>query len=101
MGDEMCIFESMTPVMEVKQMMVFGKRVLIAAALVIVAAGMASAQVRADEAEQIRIRQRISTFETVLQRAIVNGADNVIAQVRAVIPDRPRLGPSRISGFKL
>jgi hypothetical protein len=72
-----------------------------AGVMALVAAGAASAQVGPEEAEQIRVRQQIATMEIVLQQAIAHGAENVYAKLRSVIPDRPRLGTSRISGFTL
>jgi hypothetical protein len=66
-----------------------------------VASGTASAQVSPSEAERIRMRQDLATMEGVLQRAIVSGAENVMAQMRRVVPDRPRLAPAHVSGFRL
>src|SRR5687767_3197384 len=69
--------------------------------VLVATATTASAQVRQTEAEQIRSRQQIATFETVLQQAVFSGAQNVIAQVRNIINAPPRLGTPRASGFRL
>jgi hypothetical protein len=54
------------------------------------------------EAEQVRARQRISTMEGVLERAVSNGAENLLRQVRTVMPDPPMLsGVPRVRGFRL
>jgi hypothetical protein len=77
------------------------KTVMAAGAVVCLSWGSAWAQVSSAEAERIKMRQQLATMEGVLERAIVSGAQNVIVQVRRVIPERPRLGQSRISGFRL
>jgi hypothetical protein len=66
-------------------------------------AGVAlSAQTPSAENDQVRTRQRISTMEAVLERAISNGADNVLRQVSTVMPDRPMLsGVPQVRGFRL
>jgi hypothetical protein len=57
---------------------------------------------RPDDAEQVRARQRISTMEVVLARAVQNGADMVLRQVSSVMPDRPMLsGAPQVRGFRL
>jgi len=76
-------------------------RLVGAAVLVLFGWGTAHAQVSAAEAEQIRARQQIASMESALTRAIVSGAENVMAQMRRVSPDRPRLGQARVSGFRL
>lgn len=83
--------------------MVTFKRVLTVGAVLIAGCATASAQAPtpAAAAEQIRMRQQLATMETVLQQAIGIGAQNVIAQVRHITPQRPRLGTPRASGFKL
>lgn len=55
------------------------------------------------QTELIRSRQAIATMETVLQRAISNGAEMVQAQVSAVLPtQRPRLSNTpRVNGVRL
>ena len=40
-----------------------------------------------NEDEQVKARQRISTMEGVLERAVSNGAENLLRQVRTVMPD--------------
>ena len=78
------------------------KRFMVAGVLVLGFAGTAMAQISAAEAEQIHARQQIAQMEGVLQQAIQHGADLVYAQLRAVLPDPPRLGSQpRVSGFKL
>jgi hypothetical protein len=67
-------------------------------------AGAAAAQTpaKAAEFEQIKQRQRISLMEGVLERAVANGADNLLRQVRAVMPDVPMLtGAPQVRGFRL
>ena len=63
----------------------------------------ASAQTRSGEdVEQIRQRQRISLMEGVLERAVANGADNLLRQVKLVMPDMPMLtGAPEVRGFRL
>jgi hypothetical protein len=55
------------------------------------------------EAEQIKARQRISTMEGVLERAVSNGAENLLRQVRSVMPDAPPMlsGAPKVRGFRL
>lgn len=77
-----------------------------AAALVLTAAA-ASAQTPTPsraEAELVRARQKISMMEGVLERAVANGAENLLHQVRAVMPtiDAPRLiGAPEVRGFTI
>jgi hypothetical protein len=72
-----------------------------------VAAVVAAAMVSAPAAgqtidDQVRARQRISVMEGTLERAVLNGADNLLRQVRAVIPDAPMLtGTPEVRGFRL
>lgn len=57
---------------------------------------------RPGDTEQVRSRQRISTMEAVLARAVQNGADMVLRQVSTVMPDRPMLsGAPEVRGFRL
>jgi hypothetical protein len=82
------------------------RRGVTAAAVVAVAlcATAAGAQVPAKgaEAEQIKQRQRISLMEGVLERAVANGADNLLRQVTHVMPDVPMLtGAPAVRGFRL
>ena len=54
------------------------------------------------EADQVKSRQRISMMEGVLERAVSNGADNMLRQMRAVMADAPMLtGEPEVRGFKL
>jgi hypothetical protein len=73
------------------------------AALVGLTAGVVAAQVPQQvEEEQIRARQRLVMMEAVLERAVQNGADNVIQQVKNVTPDQPTLsGPPQVRGFRI
>ena len=62
----------------------------------------AGAGAKAAEFEQIRQRQRISLMEGVLERAVANGADNLLRQVKHVMPDVPMLtGAPEVRGFRL
>jgi len=91
-----------TPVIEVRDTMDTLKKFGAVCATVLVAtAGSASAQVRQSEAEQIRNRQQMATFETVLQQAVTIGAQNVVSQVRNIVNAPPRLGTPRATGFRL
>ena len=74
-----------------------------AVAAVVLSAPAARAQTpKSVEAEQIRQRQRISLMEGVLERAVANGADNLLRQVRHVMPDVPMLtGAPEVRGFRL
>jgi hypothetical protein len=66
------------------------------------AVGFAQQQLPQTEAEQIKSRQRISMMEGVLERAVSNGADNMLRQMRAVMADAPMLtGIPEVRGFKL
>jgi hypothetical protein len=54
------------------------------------------------ELEQIKQRQRISLMEGVLERAVANGADNLLRMVKNVMPDVPMLtGAPAVRGFRL
>ena len=54
------------------------------------------------ELEQIKQRQRISLMEGVLERAVANGADNLLRLVKNVMPDVPMLtGAPAVRGFRL
>ena len=74
------------------------------AAVVTLWAATAGAQAPAKSAEldQIKQRQRISLMEGVLERAVANGADNLMRQVKSVMPDVPMLtGAPEVRGFRL
>jgi hypothetical protein len=66
-------------------------------------AAVAGAQApKGAELEQIKQRQRISLMEGVLERAVANGADNLLRQVKHVMPDVPMLtGAPEVRGFRL
>jgi hypothetical protein len=71
-----------------------------AAVLAVASAGVLAGQ--QDDEDQVRARQRISMMEGVLERAVSNGADNLLRQVRTVMPDSPRLtGNPEVRGFRL
>ena len=79
----------------------FVATVAIAATIAAVAFAQAPAVPPADS-EQVRARQRVSTMEAVLARAVQNGADMVLRQVSNVMPDRPMLsGAPQVRGFRL
>jgi hypothetical protein len=92
-------------------MMVTLKMLIGAGILVLIAYATAAAQSAAagdaerarTQADLIRSRQAISTMEAVLQRAVSNGAEMVMAQVRTVMPTgRPWLANTpRVNGFRL
>ena len=66
------------------------------------AAAQAPPRPAAAEIEQIRQRQRVSLMEGVLERAVANGADNLLRQVKHVMPDMPMLtGAPEVRGFRL
>ena len=66
------------------------------------AAAGAQAPSKGAELEQIKQRQRISLMEGVLERAVANGADNLLRQVKNVMPDVPMLtGAPAVRGFRL
>jgi len=73
------------------------------AAVVILAGAAVQAQSQSqNEAEQVKARQRISMMEGVLERAVSNGADNMLRQMKAVMPDAPMLtGIPEVRGFRL
>src|SRR5687767_14004806 len=79
------------------------KQVVAASAVVVLAAASAAAQApRQSEADQIRARQRISMMEGTLERAVLNGADNLVRQVDRVMPDGAMLtGAPQVRGFRL
>jgi hypothetical protein len=72
-------------------------------ALALAVASAAHAQGAGARAEtDVRARQRISMMEGVLERAVSNGAENMLRQVRTVMPDPPMLsGAPRVRGFRL
>lgn len=65
-------------------------------------AAVAHAQTVASDAEYIRQRQRISMMEGMLERAVANGAENLMREIRTVMPDTPMLtGVPEVRGFRL
>jgi hypothetical protein len=89
-------------VMEARETMATLKRIIAAAVMVLGAAGAAAAQVSASQAEQIHIRQQMTTMELTLRQAVVHGADMVYVQFKSAFPDRPRFSDEpRVAGFTL
>jgi len=74
-----------------------------AVAAVALSVTVAQAQTpKSAELEQIKQRQRLSLMEGVLERAVANGADNLLRQVKNVMPDVPMLtGAPEVRGFRL
>ena len=69
-------------------------------ALVLLAGSVTLAQQA--EMDQVKARQRISMMEGVLERAVSNGADNMVRQMKAVMGDAPMLtGVPEVRGFRL
>jgi hypothetical protein len=74
----------------------------IAVAAIALLAGAAVRAQQQNDIEQVKGRQRISTMEGVLERAVSNGADNMLRQMKAVMPDAPMLtGVPEVRGFRL
>jgi len=70
-------------------------------ALVLLAGSITFAQ-QPSELDQVKARQRISMLEGVLERAVSNGADNMVRQMKAVMGDAPMLtGVPEVRGFRL
>jgi hypothetical protein len=72
---------------------------------VVMLASAASAQSRTTEADAVKARQKVSMMEGVLERAVANGADNVLRQMREIVPvaDSPfmLMGQPHVRGFRL
>ena len=72
---------------------------------VVMLASVASAQTPRAEVDAVKARQKISMMEGVLERAVSNGADNVLRQMREIMPvaDSPLmfLGQPHVRGFRL
>ena len=79
------------------------KQFVATVAITLTAAATGFAQTpRPDDDNQVRARQRISTMEAILARAVQNGADMVLRQASDVMPDRPMLsGAPQVRGFRL
>src|SRR5262245_24778813 len=76
--------------------------VVIAAVATLWASAAGAQAPKSAELEQIKQRQRISLMEGVLERAVANGADNLLRQVKHVMPDVPMLtGAPAVRGFRL
>ena len=61
--------------------------VTVAAVVTLWAATAGAQPPRSAELEQIKQRQRLSLMEGVLERAVANGADNLLRQVKNVMPE--------------
>src|SRR5215216_829807 len=73
---------------------------------VVMLTGVASAQTpRNTQADAVKARQKISMMEGVMERAVSNGADNVLRQMREIVPvaESPLmlLGQPHVRGFRL
>lgn len=99
--------EVRTTMVTLKTLMGAGALMLIAYAPAVAqgAPGGDAEQARA-QADLIRSRQAIFTMEAVLQRAVLSGAEMVMAQVRTVMPtgrpwlaNTPRVGGVRLAGY--
>jgi hypothetical protein len=79
------------------------KQWIVGGAVVAMSSVSAAAQTpRPSEADQIRARQRISMMEGTLERAVLNGADNLVRQVERVMPDGAMLtGAPQVRGFRI
>ena len=54
------------------------------------------------QADAIRLKQRLSNMEAVLQRAVSSGAEDVLRQMQSIMSDRPFLdGLPQVRGFRL
>src|SRR5688572_12193195 len=75
---------------------------IVAAAVTLWVASTGAQVPKGAEVEQIKQRQRISLMEGVLERAVANGAENLVRQVKHVMPDVPMLtGVPEVRGFRL
>ena len=69
---------------------------------IVVMLGAVGLAQQAPDADQVKARQRISMMEGVLERAVSNGADNMVRQMKAVMGDAPMLtGMPEVRGFRL
>jgi hypothetical protein len=76
------------------------KRLIVGAVFVSLVGAVGYAQ--QNEMDQVKARQRISMMEGVLERAVSNGADNMVRQMKAVMGDAPMLtGVPEVRGFRL
>jgi hypothetical protein len=69
--------------------------------IAVVLAGTVAAAQQADDT-QVKARQRIAMMEGTLESAVKIGADNLLRQVKAAVPDPPMLtGAPEVHGFRL
>jgi hypothetical protein len=76
----------------------------VAVAVILAAgAGPVSAQVSQNaDVDQVKMRQRTSTFEGILSTAVSSGAENWLRRAQTVMPDRPILnGMPQVHGVRL
>jgi hypothetical protein len=77
------------------------RRWVVGAMFVLLAGAVGFAQ-QQTEIDQVKARQRISMMEGVLERAVSNGADSMVRQMKAVMGDAPMLtGVPEVRGFRL
>lgn len=70
--------------------------------IAVVMLAMMPAHAQQGDSDQIKARQRISTMEGVLERAVSNGAESMLRQVKTVRADLPSLtGLPEARGFRL
>jgi hypothetical protein len=74
----------------------------IASAALLFLAGSVTFAQQPNELDQVKARQRISMMEGVLERAVSNGADSVVRQMKALMGDAWMLtGVPEVRGFRL
>jgi hypothetical protein len=77
------------------------RQVIVGVMFVLLVGAVAFAQ-QQTELDRVKERQRISMMEGVLERAVSNGADNMVRQMKAVMGDAPMLtGLPEVRGFRL
>jgi hypothetical protein len=77
-------------------------RLYIAGTSLVLLAGSITFAQQQTELDQVKARQRIFMMEGVLERAVSNGADNMVRQMKAVMGDAPMLtGVPEVRGFRL
>jgi hypothetical protein len=75
---------------------------IVSTTFVLLVGAVAFAQPQQTEIDQVKARQRISMMEGVLERAVSNGADNMLRQMKSVMADAPMfIGMPEVRGFRL
>jgi hypothetical protein len=75
---------------------------IVGTTFVLLVGAVAFAQQQSSDVDQVKGRQRIFMMEGVLERAVSNGADNMLRKMRAVMADAPMLtGVPEVRGFRL